>query len=213
MKNLKKVTSLVLVGTLCVALAACGKAKDNNTVTPDENTTTAAKETTAAEAGYKNDVPVADVEAAVAAALGEKYWASTPIETLEALEITEDMYEEFLYKVPMISTNVDTLIVIKAAEGKAADVEAKVNQFRDNNINDLMQYPMNLTKIQCSQVLVFGDYIVYLQLGASDGMDAVMAAEAEGKTLTEDEAAKLEMDAINAQNEMAAEAIKNVLTK
>lgn len=219
MKNLKKVTSLVLTGMLCVALAACGKAKDDNNavITPDnENATTIGQETssgTEQNGGYKNDVAVADIEAAVMQALGENYWPQAEMESLESLEITSDMYEEFLYKVPMINVNVDTLIVIKAAEGKVEAVEEKLNQFRDRNINDLMQYPMNLTKIQCSQIHVFGNYVVFVQFGAGEGSNAVAAAEEAGKKLTDDELAKLEMDVINEQNEIAVEAIKNVLAK
>ena len=220
MKNLKKVTSLILTGMLCVALAACGKAKEENNavITPDnENTTAVGQETSSvqegAEGGYKNDVAVADIEAAVMQALGENYWPQAEFDSLESLEITSDMYEEFLYKVPMINVNVDTLIVIKAVEGKEAEVEEKLNQFRDRNINELMQYPMNLPKIQCSQVQVFGNYVVFVQFGADEASKAIQAAEAEGKNLTEDELAKLEMDVINEQNEIALEAIKNVLAK
>lgn len=211
MRNLKKITSLILVGSMCVAMAACGKTEDNNTTSGDtttQETTTVADNATGSE--YRNDVPVADIEAAVAAALGDAYYANTPMDTLEGLEITEDMYEEFVYQVPMISANVDTLIVIKAADGKVSDVEAKVNAFRDRNINDLMQYPMNLAKIQCSQVLTFGEYVVFVQFGADKGM---LAVEAAGDNVSEDEAAKLEMDAINEQNEIAINAIKEALTK
>lgn len=217
MRKMKKFTSLVLVSAMCMSLAACG---NNDEKTPEtsgtEVTTEIATETTAAEAGYKNDVTVADIEAAVATAVGEAYYANTPVESLEALEITEDMYTEFIYKMPMISVNVDTLIVVKAAEGKVADVEAKLNQYRDNNINDLMQYPMNLTKIQCSQVATFGDYVVFVQLGADKGTLAVEAASAaagEQETLSEDEMVAIEMEAINEQNEIALAAIETILTK
>lgn len=220
MKNLKKVTSLVLTGVLCAVLTACGKTEENNNavITPDnENTTTTGQETSSAqelsEGGYKNDVAVADIEAAVARALGENYWPQAEMESLEGLEITPDMYEEFIYKVPMTNVNVDTLIVIKAAEGQEAKVEEKLNRFRDGNINDLFQYPMNLPKIQCSQVHAFGSYVVFIQFGADEAAKAAMAAEEEGKNLTDDELAKLEMDVIDAQNGIAVQAIKDVLAK
>lgn len=214
--KLKKVTSLFLIGSLCVAMAACGKKNEENDaiITPDKENTTTQEETTAAQSAagteYRDDVSTADIEAAVAEALGENYWPDTEVETLETLEITEDMYEEFIFKVPMISANVDTLIVIKAADGRVADVEEKLNQYRDRNINDLMQYPMNLAKIQCSQVLVMGDYAIFVQFGAAEGSDAVDEA---GTSISEDEAAKLEMDLISEQNEIAIQAIKNILSK
>ena len=158
-------------------MAACGKDGNGNdaVITPDNGTN---NETTSAvnESGYKNDVSVKDIETAVAAALGENYFPEMELETLEGLGITADMYDEFIYKVPMISANVDTLIVVKAKEDKAADVEAKLNAFRDTNINDLLQYPMNLTKIQCSQVVTMGNYVMFVQFGAGLGMDATDAA-------------------------------------
>lgn len=206
MRNFKKITSLLLVGTMCIAMAACGK---NDVVKEsDDGSVNEIVVTTEATEGYKNDVAVADLEAAVAAAMGESYFPAMAMETLEMLEITEDMYTEFIYKIPMINVNVDTLIIVKAAEGKVADVEAKLNQFRDNNVNDLMQYPMNLTKIQCSQVVTFGDYVVFVQLGADKGM---LASEGAGANATEDEIVKLEMDAINEQNQIALDTIEGML--
>lgn len=206
MRNLKKFTSLLLIGAMCMSVAACGK-KDENTQNTTDATTVQEETTTVSE--YKNDVAVADIEAAVAAAMGESYFPAMAMESLETLEITPDMYTEFVYKIPMINVNVDTLIIVKAAEGKVADVEAKLNQFRDNNINDLMQYPMNLTKIQCSQVATFGDYVVFVQLGADAGTNATMNA---GENVSEDEIVKLEMDAINEQNQIALDTIKAALT-
>ncbi len=210
MRKFKKITSLLLIGTMCVAMAACGKKDDGVSKESDNGNVDEIVATTAAEAAYKNDVAVADIEAAVAAALGEDYYAAMPVDTLEMLEITPDMYTEFIYKMPMINVNVDTLIVIKAAEGKVADVEAKLNQFRDNNLNDLMQYPMNLVKIQCSQVVTYGDYVVFVQLGADKAM---LATENLPATTSEDEIAKLEMEAVNAQNQIALDAIEAILAK
>ena len=136
------------------------------------------------------------------------------LETLEGLGITADMYDEFIYKVPMISANVDTLIVVKAKEDKAADVEAKLNAFRDTNINDLLQYPMNLTKIQCSQVVTMGNYVMFVQFGAGLGMDATDAAIANSdKELTDDELVQIEMEVIDEQNNLALDTIRNMLTK
>lgn len=207
MRKFKKITSLLLIGTMCVAIAACGK-KDNQSGVIKESDDGSVNEIVVTTPAYKNDVAVADIEAAVAAALGEDYYAAMPMESLEMLEITEDMYTDFVYKIPMINVNVDTLIIVKAAEGKVADVEAKLNQFRDNNINDLMQYPMNLTKIQCSQVVTYGDYVVFVQLGADKGM---LASESAGENASEDEIVKLEMDAINEQNQIALDAIEAML--
>lgn len=228
MKKQRNLKIVLMAGAMCLMLAACGDKKDGNdaVITPD-NTTQATQESvsdpsqestssgnntvsenTAVE--FRNDVAVADVEAAVADALGENYWPVESIESLEALEITSDMYEEFIYKVPMISANVDTLIVIKAAEGKVQDVEDKVNAFRDANINDLMQYPMNLVMIQCSKVVTMGNYVAFVQLGADEVMKATTNLPA---TMSDDEIAKIEMEAVEAQNDIAINAMKAALAK
>lgn len=215
MINLKKVTLFAAIGGMCFLMAACGKDGNGNdaVITPDNGTN---NETTSAvnESGYKNDVSVKDIETAVAAALGENYFPEMELETLEGLGITADMYDEFIYKVPMISANVDTLIVVKAKEDKAADVEAKLNAFRDTNINDLLQYPMNLTKIQCSQVVTMGNYVMFVQFGAGLGMDATDAAIANSdKELTDDELVQIEMEVIDEQNNLALDTIRNMLTE
>lgn len=217
MINLRKITLVAAMGVMCLALAACGKKDEGNNavITPDSGSNNVVNnETTSAmnQSGYKNDVSVKDIEAAVAAALGENYFPNVELETLEGLGITEDMYDEFIYKLPMISANVDTLIVVKAKEDKVADVESKLNAFRDNNINDLMQYPMNLTKIQCSRVVTMGNYVMFVQFGGGLGMDATEAAiAASDKELTDDELVQIEMEAIDEQNDMALEVIRKML--
>ncbi|MCM1466890.1 MAG: DUF4358 domain-containing protein [Alistipes sp.] len=218
MINLKKLTLLAAMGAMCLAAAACGKEDKGNdaVITPDNSGTNNVvnNETTSAvnEGGYKNDVSVKDIEAAVAEALGENYFPNVEVETLEGLGITEDMYDEFIYKQPMISANVDTLIVVRAKEDKVAEVEAKLNAFRDMNINDLMQYPMNLTKIQCSRVTSMGNYVMFVQFGGGLGMDATDAAiAASDRELTEDELVQIEMEVIDEQNDIALEVIRNMI--
>lgn len=215
MINLKRITLFAAMGGMCFLMAACGKDdKGNNAViTPDNGTNS---ETTSAvnEGGFKNDVSVKDLEAAVAAALGENYFPDMEMETLEGLGITADMYDEFIYKGSMINVKVDALIIVKAKEDKVADVEAKLNAYRDTNINDLLQYPMNLTKIQCSQVVTMGNYVMFVQLGGALGTDATDAAIANSeKELTEDELVQIEMEVIDEQNNMAVDTIRNMLAQ
>lgn len=215
MINLKRITLFAAMGGMCFLMAACGKDdKGNNAViTPDNETNS---ETTSAvnEGGFKSDVSVKDLEAAVAAALGENYFPDMEMETLEGLGITADMYDEFIYKGSMINVKVDALIIVKAKEDKVADVEAKLNAYRDININDLLQYPMNLTKIQCSQVVTMGNYVMFVQLGGALGTDATDAAIANSdKELTEDELVQIEMEVIDEQNNMALDTIRNMLAQ
>ena len=59
-----------------------------------------------------------------------------------------------------------------------------------------MQYPMNLPKIQASEVKVYGDYVFFIMLGAADE---------EG--LDEEAALKFYQE----QNQVAVKAIEGVL--
>ena len=101
--------------------------------------------------------------------LGENYWPNTqiPAEMLEGTYgINADMYDEYLGEMPMISTNVDTLLIIKAKDGQVEAVETALNAYRDAQVEDTMQYPMNVGKVQASRIETFGNYVCFVQLGA-----------------------------------------------
>lgn len=106
---------------------------------------------------------------AVVDALGEdNYWPNMPLDS-EMVEmfygITPDMYEDYMAETPMISANVDALVIVKAKADQADAVEKALNDYREANVNDTMQYPQNLGKIQASQVERIGDYVIFVQLG------------------------------------------------
>lgn len=120
------------------------------------------------------------IRGAVVEALGESYWPNMPI-TPDILEgmygITPDMYSDYMAEMPMISTNVDTLLIIKANDDKVDAVEAALNTYRDNLIADTMQYPMNLGKIQASRIEKFGNYVCFVQLGGEAVIDEQTSEE------------------------------------
>jgi hypothetical protein len=63
-------------------------------------------------------------------------------------------------------------VVVKAKEGQEQAVEDALNAYRNAKVNDTMQYPMNLGKIQASRVERIGSYVCFVQLGA-DTMEAL----------------------------------------
>ena len=122
----------------------------------------------------------------MAAAYGENYLPEMPLdaETLETLYgITPDMYEEALGEVPMISAQVDTLIIVQAKEGRSDDVKAALENYRTTQLEEGMNYPMNVPKIEASEVVVYGDYVCYVMLGVIDNAieneDEMLAAHKE----------------------------------
>ena len=115
------------------------------------------------------------IKAAVVEELGDDYFPNMPLDSdmLESfVGVSSDMYEDFLAEIPMISTNVDTFIVVRAKSDQADAVEKALNDYRDANVSNTMQYPQNLGKIQASKVARLGDYVIYVQLGG-DVMDVI----------------------------------------
>lgn len=189
---MKKATTFVCMMALCAAMTACGKdnnATENNTqVQTQESTesqvaesTEMSQETGAASEEISTDEVVPEeelngwseemetIKKAVTDALGENYWPNTavPAEMLEGtFGITADMYDDYMAEMPMISTNVDMLIVVKPKEGQLQAVEDALNAYRDMMVEDTMQYPMNVGKIQASRIERIGDYVCFVQLGA-----------------------------------------------
>ena len=138
---------------------------------------------------------------AVINALGDNYWPDSeiPEEMLnDTFGVSADLYDGYLGESPMISVNVDTLLIIHAKDGKVEEVENALNAYRDHLVNDTMQYPMNLGKIQASRIERVGDYVCFVQLGADTS-----AAEEQG-----DEAV---ITYCQEQNELALEAISRTL--
>lgn len=154
-----------------------------------------------AQASYRNDVGTQELRDAAADALGEGYWPNmelggTELEGLTGLKA--DQYEEFSAEMPMISVNVDTLIIVKAKEGKAGEAADALTSYRQRLVEDTMQYPMNLGKIQASEVVSFGNYVCFIQLG--------------GDTSSADESGEeAVIKHCQAENQKAAEAIEALL--
>lgn len=180
---MKKLMVYLCMGVLLLGLTACGsdkEEKDAGNENPAESTVQAtqepttepAQETEEAEESGEDEMTagmdMSTLKQAVVDTLGEDYWPNTeiPSQYLESYGLTEDMYEEFFGEMPMISTNVDTLIVIQAKEDRVEEVEEVLNAYRDALINDTLQYPMNVGKIQASRIDTFGNYVCFIQLGA-----------------------------------------------
>lgn len=154
-KNMKKRWILAFMA-VCM-LAGCGKKSPI-----DEEIGTS----------YRNDVPAQTLVEAVASEFGEDYWANADL-VPEYLDdwfgVSEDMYDDFYGQTPMISVNVDTLLVIKAKEDQIENVENSLDTYKEAMVQDTMQYPINIPKIQAARIETFGNYVCYVQLGADKG--------------------------------------------
>ncbi len=203
---MKKAVTFACMIALCMALAACGKdqpeqessvqdnqATQESSVPQDTEEAEKTEESQESESASEEteDMPMIGVEgwsqemealkSAVVDKLGDNYWPNMPMtpDILEGLfVITPDMYEDYLAEMPMIGTNVDTLVIVKPKAGQEKAVEDALIAYREAKVNDTMQYPMNVGKIQASTVEKIGDYICFIQLGA-DTMELSEKGDAE----------------------------------
>lgn len=206
---MKKAVVCLCTGVLVLSMVACGRNNENqmqegqnSTESSQQNTTDA---TLSPEAGEDTQVSgLKNIRQALVEVLGENYWPNTeiPAEYLADYGLTTQMYEDFYGEMPMISTNLDTVIVVQAKEGQVTAVEEVLNNYRDNLVNDTEQYPMNRGKIQASRIETFGNYVCFVQLGA----DTTAMYGEDG-----DEEAVIKH--CQEQNELAIEAIGKALGK
>lgn len=142
-----------------------------------------------------------DVTDAVKKAYGENYLPSmdlTADDLSSRFGLNSDDYAAAYGQVAMISTQVDTFVAVEAKDGKADAVASALNSYRDDLVNNSMQYPMNLPKVNASRVYQKGNYVFFLMLGAAAPNDVV-----------DDEAASLTF--YQQQNDIAVKAIDGVL--
>ncbi len=131
------------------------------------------------QAQWKTDVELSDVLDEVKQAYGEDYIPSMDYDAQamkDLFGIGEEQYEEFFAQGPMISIHVDTLIGVRAKEGQADAVEQALLDYRKSLVEDSVQYPMNMVKVNASEVVRFGDYVFFVMLGSPD-----MEAEEKGE--------------------------------
>lgn len=173
-------------------LASCGSQNEvQGQTTVQETQQTTAQET-------KKEVSLSEIHETVKELYGENYIPSVEYDAqylADVYGITEDMYEEVIAEGPLMSVHVDAFVAFKAKEGQADAIEEKLNAYKDYMLNDALQYPMNLPKIEASQVVREDNYVFFVLLGQAD--DTV---EEEDELLKQfQESNQLAVDAIRAQ--------------
>ena len=101
--------------------------------------------------------------------MGDQYWPEVDL-TKEELEqktgITEDMYVDFLAEKQVMDAHIDTMIIIHAKEAQVGAIEAALEQYRENLIEENRNYPQNLCKAEASRMETIENYVCFVQLGA-----------------------------------------------
>lgn len=120
-------------------------------------------------AAASSTVALSTILDAVKSAYGENYLPSMDL-TAEDLKtrfgLNSEDYTEAIGQVAMMSTQVDTFVAVHAKEGKAESIVSALNAYRDDLVNNSLQYPMNIPKVNASKVYQKGDYVFFIMLGA-----------------------------------------------
>lgn len=196
----KKIIALLMAAAMTAALTACGGTADETT----EDTTVETPAETDAPAA---EASIEELHNAIKEAYGENYLPNMPIDA----QMLTDLYgidaawvDEFVAEMPMIMTNVDTLIIVKPTEGNEENVLNALTAYYDYMNNDAMQYPMNIQKVKATQVFAKGGYVFYFTLGVLS--DDVLFMEGD-----EAEIEKAQYEAAMANNQLALDAINAIL--
>ena len=190
---MKKLFAIIIVSALLTAsLTACGNGGNNDTAT---TTTPAATENTSSESAETSTEPTdtsapestedtqepaeegeaAKVLDAIKTAYGDDYIPSMPVDEIyltTVMGLEEGSFTDYAGELPMISAHADMAVIVKAAEGKSEEVKAKLEAYQTYLIEDSLQYPMNLAKVNASKVLENGDFLGFIILGKFDEREA-----------------------------------------
>lgn len=185
---MKKIMMIAAVAatTLTVMTGCQAKpAKDATQATTQVETQETTKETVTAK-----EVDMTELYTAVKEAYGDEYIPSMPYDEQamkELFGISADLYDGYIAEGPMISVHVDNFVMVEAKEGKGEQVEQILVQYRETLLTESLQYPMNMPKIEASQVIRHDDYVFFVMLGgATEGAEdeaAALAAAKEGNQI------------------------------
>lgn len=129
------------------------------------------------------DMPMEDLRAAVLEVVGNNYWPNDNVAEMDFQEkygLTQEMYEDYFAEEALVESSADALVIVKAAPGKAEEVEKALNAYREKLVDKTDVTPENAIKHNASRIEVFGSYVCFVQLGADlttlmeQGEEAVM---------------------------------------
>ena len=194
---MKKFNFLVLVAFIVLSLSACsnnntGKhsVSDNNssagdTVNPADNSDSQS-ETNPSKPEESKDKAVspADVDAAIAKALGDGYLCTVDVAEDELFlsnmtGIDLSQIESYVAKITAIpSVDLDTLIVMKCKQGYADEAVSILNENYAQNISYIRLYPFNVAKVEGARLYKIDDIVMFIMAGNYAPSDATAEDEA-----------------------------------
>jgi len=133
------------------------------------------------EEPVQDDTKIGKVHSDIKDALGENYtpnMAMAPEQLEGILGLSLDELGGHIAEAPMISMQVDTFIAISANKDNVKTVETALKEYRRYLLEESMQYPMNMAKIQASKVITIKNDVYLIMLGAYDDREEITEEEA-----------------------------------
>lgn len=180
----KMMITTVAAMTALTMMTGCQAKPSENTTPPTTQETTQAKE-----------VNLDEIHTAVKDAYGDQYIPSMPYDEQmmeDLFGLKKELYDSYIAEGPMISVHVDNFVAIKAQKGKGEEVQSVMDAYRESMVTDSMQYPMNMPKVQASEVVRHGDYVFFVMLGElsdealNQGEEAALEAAKENNKIAID---------------------------
>lgn len=135
-------------------------------------TATALDHPVTVEAATKKTPTLSKVYNAVKKAYGKNYLPQERLDKemiKDRYGIPSSWYKGVIAEVPMMSTQVDEFVIVKAKDAATKrKIKRKLNEYRNALKNDSFQYPQNQLKIQASRVYIKDNYVCFIMLGTLD---------------------------------------------
>lgn len=199
-------------------LAACGSADNGNsettTGTASEVTTTVSEGTPAGDSSEASAQMLQSIYQAIVEAYGENYYPEQQVQNeayfmQDTLKLDVSWYDEAIVELPMMSANADMFAIVHPTDGNLENVKKALEDYQSYLINDAMQYPMNLPKVQGSVVEVVDDqYVIFSILtGLADiNYDSI------DENASEEQIVNMEMEAYKESSSYAVDIAKAVIS-
>lgn len=187
--------------TACTPKAETGK--EETTVESTVAETIVEESTESATGEILQDETLEKVHDAVKKAYGDNYIPNMPYDTTALTEVfglDPELYDAVIAEGPMISVNVETFIGVKAKEGKSKEVAEALEEYRRKQLEEAVQYPMNMVKLEAASVVTKGDYVFFVMLGSADE-----AEEVKGE--------KEALESAKKNNQIAIDVIDEIITQ
>lgn len=156
----KKILKIIMIVGLSLIIAGCSVAEKD--VVED------------------NEVSLVSIYEEIREHLGDAYVSDLSIDEdvlSDEVGVSLDNVSSYIADMSMMSTHVDRYISIMAMDGQAEEVEKNLIDYKDFLIEDSVNYPMNIAKVNSAEVVRHGDYVFFIMLGKFDEREDATESE------------------------------------